>query len=116
MRFYCFEKCRLFLIRKMNVFEKQIQKLGFKQKVDVKTGSLRYYAKFGARSTKRELRSCSGSLTGDKTSWPCASARLVQNDPPVGRQRQQQSTTNNNKQQPGVHQQPPVDIAPMVIR
>ena len=24
----------------------------------------------------------SGSLVGDKTSWPCASARLVQNDPP----------------------------------
>ena len=26
--------------------------------------------------------SCSGSLVGDKTSWPCASARLVQKDPP----------------------------------
>ena len=31
----------------------------------------RYYAKIGARCTKRELRSCSGSLTGEKRSWPC---------------------------------------------
>ena len=47
-------------------------------------GTTRYYAKFGARSPKRELRSYHASLAGDKTSWPCASARLVQNDPPPG--------------------------------
>ena len=38
----------------------------------------------------------------------------VSPDPPVGRRRQQ--TTNNNKQQPSVHQQPPADIAPRVVR
>ena len=44
----------------------------------------------------------------------------VSPDPPVGRRRQQQqqTTTNNNKQQqqPSVNQQPPVDIAPRVVR
>ena len=91
----CFLSTNPFCVnRRRSVFEKKKQK---STESGLGAGLTRYYAKFGARSTKREIRSCSVSLTGDKTSWPCASARLVQNDPPlVGRRRQQTTTATNN--------------------
>ena len=71
------------------------------------------YWNFGASWTKRELRSDIRKRNGDETSWPCASARLVQNEPLWG---DDCNNNKNKKQQPSVHQQPPVDIAPTVIR
>ena len=55
---------------------------------------MRYCAKFGARSTKRELRSYHASLAGDKTGWPCWPFLWGDHN-------------NNKQQQSRLHQQPP---------
>ena len=70
--------------------------------VDVGARRIGFYTKFGASWTKRELRSDICEINCDKTSWPCASARLVQNDPPCGATT---TTTNNTKPQQQQQQQ-----------